>query len=124
MTSQFPCHRSVLTSPFIPSQLYENFVEEVDAVDNGISQYDGEARYSVSSTLSARVGHLNPRWNSKSQDTEVGGRAQQTLFIMHLLNRRSQAFNVCGPVRGSFTLKGFAKNVTGRTPYKYFLFLK
>uniref|UniRef100_G3NUK3 Chromosome 12 open reading frame 10 n=1 Tax=Gasterosteus aculeatus TaxID=69293 RepID=G3NUK3_GASAC len=50
--------------------LYENFVEEVDAVDNGISQYDGEARYSVSSTLSARVGHLNPRWNSKSQDTE------------------------------------------------------
>uniref|UniRef100_G3NUG1 Chromosome 12 open reading frame 10 n=1 Tax=Gasterosteus aculeatus TaxID=69293 RepID=G3NUG1_GASAC len=52
-------------------KLYENFVEEVDAVDNGISQYDGEARYSVSSTLSARVGHLNPRWNSKSQDTEA-----------------------------------------------------
>ncbi|MEQ2174609.1 hypothetical protein GOODEAATRI_009588, partial [Goodea atripinnis] len=47
-----------------------NFVEEVDAVDNGISQYDGEARYAVSSTLSARVAHLNPRWNSKSQDTE------------------------------------------------------
>ena len=46
-------------------------MEEVDAVDNGISQYDGEARYAVSTTLSARVGHLNPRWNSKSQDTEV-----------------------------------------------------
>lgn len=46
-------------------------MEEVDAVDNGISQCDGEARYSVSTTLSARVGHLNPRWNSKSQDTEV-----------------------------------------------------
>lgn len=52
-------------------QLYENFVEEVDAVDNGISQCDGEARYTVSTTLSARVAHLNPRWNSKSQDTEV-----------------------------------------------------
>lgn len=51
-------------------KLYENFVEEVDAVDNGISQCDGEARYSVSTTLSARVGHLNPRWNSGSQDTE------------------------------------------------------
>eukprot|EP00064_Thunnus_orientalis_P001873 superscaffoldBa00000129_g1877 len=51
-------------------KLYENFVEEVDAVDNGISQCDGEARYSISTTLSARVGHLNPRWNSKSQDTE------------------------------------------------------
>ncbi|KAM9534677.1 MYG1 exonuclease [Salvelinus alpinus] len=53
-------------------KLYENLVEEVDAVDNGISQYDGEARYAVSTTLSARVGHLNPRWNSKSQDTEEG----------------------------------------------------
>lgn len=52
-------------------QLYENFVEEVDAVDNGISQYDGEARYSISTTLSARVSHLNPRWNSTDQDTEV-----------------------------------------------------
>ncbi|XP_036957991.1 UPF0160 protein MYG1, mitochondrial [Acanthopagrus latus] len=55
-------------------KLYESFVEEVDAVDNGISQYDGEARYSVSSTLSARVSHLNPRWNSKNQDTEEGFR--------------------------------------------------
>uniref|UniRef100_A0A4W5JWV5 Uncharacterized protein n=1 Tax=Hucho hucho TaxID=62062 RepID=A0A4W5JWV5_9TELE len=35
-------------------------------------QYDGEARYAVSTTLSARVGHLNPRWNSKSQDTKEG----------------------------------------------------
>lgn len=52
--------------------MYENFVEEVDAVDNGISQCDGEPRYSVSTTLSARVGHLNPCWNSKSQDTEEG----------------------------------------------------
>uniref|UniRef100_A0A3P8SGP1 Myg1 exonuclease n=1 Tax=Amphiprion percula TaxID=161767 RepID=A0A3P8SGP1_AMPPE len=55
-------------------KLYENFVEEVDAVDNGISQCEGEARYTVSTTLSARVGHLNPRWNSKSQDTEEGFR--------------------------------------------------
>ena len=46
-------------------------MEEVDAVDNGVSQYEGEARYAVSTTLSARVGHINPRWNSKSQDTEV-----------------------------------------------------
>lgn len=61
---------SSLLRPF--RQLYENFVEEVDAIDNGISQYDGESRYAISSTLSARVAHLNPRWNSKSQDTEVG----------------------------------------------------
>lgn len=52
-------------------QLYEKFVEEVDAIDNGISQCDGEPRYCISSNLSARVSYLNPCWNSKSQDTEV-----------------------------------------------------
>lgn len=51
-------------------KMYENFVEEVDAVDNGISQSEGDARYTVTTTLSARVGYLNPRWNSESQDTE------------------------------------------------------
>lgn len=65
--------------------MYENFVEEVDAVDNGISQYDGEARYTVSTTLSARVSHLNPWWNSDCQDTEVSKESEQkpfhTLFL-------------------------------------------
>nr|XP_020492416.1 UPF0160 protein MYG1, mitochondrial [Labrus bergylta] len=68
-------------------KLYDNFVEEVDAVDNGISQYDGEARYSVSSTLSARVGHLNPRWNSKSQDTEEGFRQAMKMVGEEFLDR-------------------------------------
>ncbi|NXA43840.1 MYG1 protein, partial [Eudromia elegans] len=53
-------------------KLYENFVEEIDAVDNGIAQCDGEPRYAVTTTLSARVSHLNPRWNDAEQDTEVG----------------------------------------------------
>ncbi|XP_023651030.2 MYG1 exonuclease [Paramormyrops kingsleyae] len=53
-------------------KLYENFVEEVDAVDNGISQHDGEPRYAISTALSSRVSHLNPRWNSANQDTEEG----------------------------------------------------
>ncbi|NWI13981.1 MYG1 protein, partial [Crypturellus soui] len=53
-------------------QLYENFVEEIDAVDNGIAQRDGEPRYAITTTLSARVSHLNPRWNDAEQDTEVG----------------------------------------------------
>lgn len=25
-------------------KVYENFVEEIDAIDNGINQYDGEPR--------------------------------------------------------------------------------
>lgn len=68
-------------------KLYENFVEEVDAVDNGISQYDGEARYSVSTTLSARVAHLNPRWNSKSQDTEEGFKKAMKMVGEEFLDR-------------------------------------
>ncbi|NXQ10903.1 MYG1 protein, partial [Peucedramus taeniatus] len=53
-------------------KLYENFVEEVDALDNGIAPAAGEPRYALSTTLSARVGLLNPRWNEPDQDTEVG----------------------------------------------------
>lgn len=52
--------------------MYENFVEEVDAVDNGISQWaEGEPRYALTTTLSARVARLNPTWNQPNQDTEV-----------------------------------------------------
>lgn len=43
---------------------YESFVREVDAVDNGIPQFDGEPLYHVSTGLSARVSRLNPEWNS------------------------------------------------------------
>ncbi|XP_017264427.1 UPF0160 protein MYG1, mitochondrial [Kryptolebias marmoratus] len=68
-------------------KLYENLVEEVDAVDNGISQYDGEARYTVSTTLSTRVSHLNPRWNSSSQDTEEGFRKALKLVGEEFLDR-------------------------------------
>uniref|UniRef100_A0A1A8I2S7 Chromosome 12 open reading frame 10 n=1 Tax=Nothobranchius kuhntae TaxID=321403 RepID=A0A1A8I2S7_NOTKU len=68
-------------------KLYENFVEEVDAVDNGVSQYEGEARYAVSTTLSARVAHLNPRWNSESQDTEEGFRKALKMVGEEFLDR-------------------------------------
>ncbi|KAJ7998833.1 hypothetical protein DPEC_G00209070, partial [Dallia pectoralis] len=68
-------------------KLYENLVEEVDAVDNGISQYDGEPRYAVSTTLSARVGHLNPQWNSKSQDTQEGFHKAMALVGAEFLDR-------------------------------------
>lgn len=53
-------------------KVYENFVEEIDAIDNGISQWDGEPHYAMSTNLSARVSRLNPRWNDENQDTEAG----------------------------------------------------
>lgn len=44
-------------------KVYEGFMEHVDAIDNGISVSDQPAKYHVSTTLSNRVGHLNPAWN-------------------------------------------------------------
>ncbi|KAK2703298.1 MYG1 exonuclease-like isoform X2 [Artemia franciscana] len=43
-------------------KVYENFVEEIDAIDNGIATHDGPSRYRITTTLSSRVGGLNPNW--------------------------------------------------------------
>jgi hypothetical protein len=43
-------------------QIYENLMEEIDAVDNGIPQTDGDPRYKVTTTLGSRVAHLRPSW--------------------------------------------------------------
>ena len=51
--------------------MYDNFVEEIDAIDNGVNQFDGESRYKISTNLSARVGQLNPKWNEDKVDENV-----------------------------------------------------
>ncbi|KAM4701354.1 MYG1 exonuclease [Discoglossus pictus] len=73
--------------PVLYDKMYENFVEEIDAIDNGISQYDGEPRYCISTNLSSRVGHLNPRWNENEQDTEVGFRKAMELVGSEFVSR-------------------------------------
>jgi len=54
------------------SKMYDNFIEEIDGIDNGISQYDGEPRYRMTTNLSSRVAGLNPPWNAEDQDTRSG----------------------------------------------------
>jgi len=51
-------------------KIYKDFIEALDAIDNGISQYpdDVEAAYCVNTDLSSRVGKLNPRWNEDGKD--------------------------------------------------------
>ena len=46
-------------------KLYKGFVEHIDGIDNGISIQDGPARYHISTSLSSRVGCLNPAWNEE-----------------------------------------------------------
>jgi len=49
-------------------KVYENFIEEIDAIDNGISTHDGEPRYNISTNLSSRVAHLAPTWQDPNPD--------------------------------------------------------
>ncbi|KAF8030577.1 hypothetical protein BT93_E2879 [Corymbia citriodora subsp. variegata] len=52
--------------------VYKSFVEAIDAVDNGISQYDTDQppRYVNHTHLSARVAKLNPDWIDPDQSSE------------------------------------------------------
>jgi uncharacterized UPF0160 family protein len=54
----------------IYDKVYEKFIQEVDAIDNGVPQYEGEPRYGISTNLSSRVGHLNPPWNDNKMNEE------------------------------------------------------
>lgn len=49
----------------IYDKCYTDFIEHIDGIDNGVQQYEngGEKHYSISTSLSARVGDLNPEWN-------------------------------------------------------------
>ncbi|KAI6781719.1 uncharacterized protein J7T54_003985 [Emericellopsis cladophorae] len=74
------------------SKLYENFVEALDAHDNGISVYDPaaiaaaglEKRFSDGGFgLGAMVGRLNPNWNDpKPQDPSEAQAAEDDKFLV------------------------------------------
>lgn len=73
------------------NKIYENFIEAVDAHDNGISRYDRDAlaaagieqRFSSGGfTLGAMVGRLNPAWNDpKPSDPAAAQAAEDELFL-------------------------------------------
>ena len=49
-------------------KMYEEFIEGVDAIDNGVNMYDTDAtaKYKDNTGLSARVKRLNPAWDEPS----------------------------------------------------------
>ncbi|XP_025193067.1 UPF0160 protein MYG1, mitochondrial [Melanaphis sacchari] len=47
----------------IYSKVYETFVQEVDAIDNGVPICEGTPRYNIHTHLSSRVGNFNKKWN-------------------------------------------------------------
>ncbi|KAF8898711.1 GAMM1 protein [Infundibulicybe gibba] len=54
-------------------KMYKEFIEALDAIDNGISQYpeDVKPRYKNRTDLSSRVGSLNPAWNQPFDSATV-----------------------------------------------------
>lgn len=62
-------------------KVYENFMEEIDAIDNGISVSDERPRYLVTTNLSSRVSHLNPTWNEDSY-VDIDARFHKALELV------------------------------------------
>jgi uncharacterized UPF0160 family protein len=62
-------------------KVYKDFMEHVDAIDNGISVSDGPLRYQISSTLSSRVGRLNPSWNELQSPEVINERFQEAMML-------------------------------------------
>lgn len=54
-------------------KMYREFIEAIDAIDNGISQYstDIKPKYRSRTDLSSRVGALNPWWNQSIDSLTV-----------------------------------------------------
>jgi hypothetical protein len=60
------CEATDVTENFIDicyKKVYQDFMEHIDAIDNGVEVADAPMKYRVSTTLSSRVGHLVPQWN-------------------------------------------------------------
>lgn len=60
------CEATDVTGSFINicyKKVYQDFMEHIDAIDNGVEVADAPLKYRVSTTLSSRVGHLVPQWN-------------------------------------------------------------
>ncbi|XP_073973730.1 MYG1 exonuclease [Rhodnius prolixus] len=51
-------------------RMYESFIQEIDAIDNGIPICEGQANYTINTNLSARVKRLNKRWNQDDFNEE------------------------------------------------------
>lgn len=53
-------------------KVYSGFIEHIDGIDNGVNAFDGKQNYAVTTSLSARAGNLNPRWNEDYSACEGG----------------------------------------------------
>ncbi|KAJ4846330.1 hypothetical protein Tsubulata_005924 [Turnera subulata] len=64
--------------------IYKNFMEAIDAIDNGINQYDTDQppKYVNNTHLSSRVGKLNLDWTEPDQSSEKENEAFQRAMAL------------------------------------------
>ncbi|KAK7415350.1 hypothetical protein QQZ08_012374 [Neonectria magnoliae] len=83
-------------------RLYENFVEALDAHDNGISVYDPEAVAAAGLQknfseggfgLGAVVGRLNPKWNDPAPADRVEAQAAEDARFLQASRRIGEEFD-------------------------------
>ena len=49
-------------------KVYEGFISEIDAIDNGVKIAETDLNYEIHTHISARVGNLRPAWNQETND--------------------------------------------------------
>lgn len=54
-------------------KIYSSFIQEIDAIDNGVPQFDGEPKYRVNTHLSSRVKKFNPDWMEDKTPEQIDG---------------------------------------------------
>ncbi|KIY52762.1 metal-dependent protein hydrolase [Fistulina hepatica ATCC 64428] len=58
-------------------KLYENFIESIDGIDNGIDAYTGTRNYKIRTDLSSRVSRCNPSWREPSDAASMDARFEK-----------------------------------------------
>ncbi|KAK9804694.1 hypothetical protein WJX72_000202 [[Myrmecia] bisecta] len=63
--------------------VYKHFMEAIDAIDNGVNQWDSSEppKYVNNTHLSARVGQLNPNWNEEQSNAELDRRFAKAMQL-------------------------------------------
>ncbi|OQS06411.1 hypothetical protein THRCLA_01540 [Thraustotheca clavata] len=62
-------------------KMYKGFIEHIDGIDNGVEVATGEQNYSITTSLSSRVGYLNTRWNEPQGDDIVNTRFHEAMKL-------------------------------------------
>lgn len=81
-------------------KLYKGFMEHIDAIDNGISICE-EPKYHISTSLSSRVGMLNPNWNEEATTEVFNSRFNDAIMLTcsEFLAHADNLLNVWWPAR-------------------------